>query len=94
VVLKFEPWGDDPVFDWDDENEEEIWGHRVLDLEVEQCFKNSHTVVPHQRAKSQPEKYRDRYEVRGITNGGRKLFIIVQHGGANWVRPITARDDE
>ncbi len=94
MVLKFEPWGDDPVFDWDEENEEEIWGHRVRDFEVEECFKNPHTAVPHQKAKSQPEKYGDRYEVRGVTIGGRKLLIIVQYLGANWVRPITARDYE
>ena len=93
MVLKFEPWGDDPVFDWDEENEAKIWEHGIRDFEVEECFENTHTVVPHEKSKSQPEKYGDRYEVRGVTDGGRKLLIIVQYPGANWVRPITAWDD-
>ncbi len=94
MVLKFEPWGDDPVFDWDEGNEEEIWKHGIRDFEIEGCFENVRTVIPHRRARSQPKRYGDRYVVRGVTDGGRKLVIIVQHLGANWVRPITAWDDK
>ncbi|MBI3615432.1 MAG: BrnT family toxin [Candidatus Omnitrophica bacterium] len=93
MVLKFEPWGDDPVFDWDEENEPKIWEHGISVFDVEECFDNPHTAVPHEKAKSQPEKYGDRYVVRGVTDGGRKLVIIVQYLFGNWVRPITAWDD-
>ena len=94
MVLKFEPWGEDPICDWDDENEAELWAHRIRYFEVDECFDNAHTVVPHRKSKSKPEKYGDRYEIRGHTDGGRKLFIVVQHLAANWVRPITAWDDD
>lgn len=92
--LKNDPWGDDPVFDWDEDNLEEIWRHDVRDAEVEQCFDNQHVSSPHKKARSEPEKYGDRYLVHGITDGGRRLFVVVQHVGSNWVRPITAFDDK
>ena len=94
VTLKYDPWGDDPVFDWDEGNLNEVWPHHVDQLELEQCFENEHDTTPHPKSKSEPEKYGDRYIVLGVTDGGRKLFIVVQHLGANWVRPITAMDDD
>ncbi len=92
MVLKFEPWGDAPGFEWDEHNEAKIWAHGIDAFEVEQCFdmENERFVIPHPKAKSEPEKYGDRYMVRGVTNGGRKLLIIVHHVGGNIVRPITA----
>lgn len=42
---------------------------------------------------SEPAKFADRYVVQGITDGGRKLVIIVQYKGARIIRPITAWDD-
>ena len=61
-------------------------------FEVEQCFEfeNERFVRPHPKAKSEPEKYGDRFRVRGVTNGGRRLLITVQHVGGNLLRPITA----
>lgn len=94
MVLKFEPWGDDPIFDWDEENEQKVWSHGLNAFEVEECFKNAHSTIPHRQAKSQPERYGDRYEIRGMTDARRKLVIIVQYLGANWIRPITAWDDK
>ncbi|MBI1978414.1 MAG: BrnT family toxin [Candidatus Omnitrophica bacterium] len=91
MVLKFEPWGKDPVFDWDEGNLEEIWKHRVRDFEVEECFDNQHVTIPHKKVRSEPKKYGDRYEISGVTDGGRKLIVIVQYLGGNWIRPITAR---
>ena len=90
MVLKFEPWGDDPVLEWNDHNQEKIWNHRITGFEVEECFENQHEVVPHPKAKSEPAKYGDRFYVTGITNGGRKLLVVVQFKGGNLVRPITA----
>jgi len=93
VSLREDPWGDDPTLDWDDDNLGEIWTHRVRDFEVEECFENEHVTIPHKKARSEPAKYGDRYVVRGVSDGGRKLIIIIQYLGANWVRPITAWDD-
>ena len=89
MVLKFEPWGDDPVFDWDEHTEEKFWQHGIRDFEVMECFNNEHFTRPHSKAKSQPEKYGDRFSVQGVTDGGRKLLIIVQYKGGNVVRPVT-----
>ena len=93
MVLKFEPWGDDPVLEWDEYNEAKFWEHRIRDFEVEECFENAHFVVPHIKAKSEPEKYGDRYLIRGVTDGGRKLLVIVQHKNGNRVRPITGWEE-
>ena len=82
MVLKFEPWGDDPEFDWDEDNESKFWNHGIRDFEVEECFENEHFAIPH-------KKYKDRYIIRGVTDGGRKLVIIIQYIGLNLVRPIT-----
>ena len=95
MTLKFEPWGDDFTFDWDDDNREKMYSHRIWDYEVEQCFYNpGQTTDPHPKRRSEPAKYRDRFIVHGVTNGGRRLVIIVQHVGANIIRPITAWEDD
>ena len=93
MVIKFDPWGDGYVLQWDDSNREKLWMHAVCDSEIEECFENEHDVAPHPKAKSKPQKYGDRFYVMGVTDGGRKLVIIVQYLGANFIRPITAWDD-
>ena len=93
MVLKFEPWGDDPIFDWDEYNEDKIWRHGIQDFEIEECFENEHRVIPHARAKSEPHQYGDRFEIVGLTDGGRRLRIFVQYKGTNVVRPITAWEE-
>ncbi len=92
MTLKYEPWGENPDFEWDEHNESKIWVHGINPFEIEQCFdaENVRVVIPHAKAKSEPEKYGDRFMVRGITNGGRKLLITVQYVGENIIRPITA----
>lgn len=40
MVLTIVPWGDDPIFEWDEYNEVEIYRHRVTCFEVEECFEN------------------------------------------------------
>ena len=92
MALTIIPWEDDLIFDWDEHNELEIWKHHVRCFEVEECFENPYRAAPHKKAKSEPEKYGDRYRITGKTNGGRKLFIIIQYKGCNVVRPITAFD--
>ena len=92
MVLKYEPWGHNPGFEWDEHNGSKIWEHGIDAFEVEQCFdmENERFVSPHPKAKSWPEKYGDRYIVRGVTHGGKKLLIAVQYLGGNVIRPITA----
>ena len=92
MTLTFVPWEYDLIFEWDEHNEIEIWRHSVNCFEVEECFENPYRVAPHNKAKSEPEKYGDRYRITGQTNGGRKLLIIIQYKGGNVIRPITAFD--
>lgn len=92
MTLSAVPWGEDPIFEWDEYNEAEIDKHHLTCFEVEECFENSYWSAPHNKAKSWPQKYGDRYRIRGKTDGGRKLFIIIQYKGANVIRPITAYD--
>jgi len=93
VTLKFVPWGENPALDWDEWNLNEIAKHHVHDFEVEQCLENPYTVRPHVKAQSQPKKYGDRFMVRGVTDGGRRLIVIVQYQGGPCVRPVTAFDE-
>ena len=85
-------WGDNPEFEWDDGNLEEIHRHHVTWVEIEECFENPYWSAPHNKAKSDPDIYGDRYRIRGQTHGGRKLFIIIQHLYQNLVRVVTAFD--
>lgn len=90
VNLKYAPWGYNPLIEWDEYNLEKIWHHGIRRFEIEQCFRNIYFVRPHEKARSQPEKYANRYFIRGVTDGGRKLMIIVEYKGMDLVRPITA----
>jgi len=92
VSQRIVPWGDDLCFEWDEYNEREICKHKVTCFEIEECLEKSYRCAPHNKAKSEPEQYGDRYRIRGQTDGGRKLFIIVQYKGANCIRAITAFD--
>ena len=92
MVLSIVPWGDEPIFEWDEYNEFEIDRHGVTCFEIEECFENRYGVAPHNKAKAEPHKYGDRYRVKGRTNGGRELFVIIQHKGGNVIRPVTAFD--
>jgi uncharacterized DUF497 family protein len=86
------PWGDEPIFDWDAQNEEHISHHNVTVFDVEECFENSHEIRTHRDAQSNPQKFNTRYAVIGQNDFGRRLVIIVKHKGANVIRPITAFD--
>jgi len=92
VTLNFLPWGDNPQFDWDEYNEEEIFRHGVSWVEIEECFEDEYAAIPHNKAKSDPNKYGDRYIIVGRTSGGRRLYIIIQHLEGSFIRPITAWD--
>ena len=92
MTLTVVPWGDDPIFEWDEYNEREIYEHRVDCFAVEECFENKYWVAPHNKAKSDSEKYGDRFRIKGVTLGGRKLFMVIQYKGGNLIRPITAYD--
>lgn len=92
MTLTVIPWGENPIFEWDEYNERKIDEHYLTCFEIEECFENPYWVAPHHKARSQPRKYGDRYKIRGTTDGGRKLFIIIQHKGGNLTRPITAFD--
>lgn len=92
MTLNVVPWGENPSFEWDEYNEREIAKHHVTCMEVEECFEQPYWCAPHNKAKSEPEEYSDRYRIKGQTDGGRKLFVIVRYRGGEVIRPITAFD--
>ena len=76
-------------FDWDEYNVEKVWQHGVAPEEAEQCFFNPYNIRPHPK-----KRYKDRYIIRGNTNGGRKLFVVFQDLKNNIARIITAYQTE
>jgi len=74
--------------EWDDYNSgKNLVKHNVTDNEIEQVFENPYIIFKHQ-------KYEDRRIILGQTNGGRYLFMSVQHLTETCCRPIHARDME
>jgi hypothetical protein len=75
-------------FEWDEYNSgKNIKKHGVSDSEIEQVFDFPNVLFPH-------KKYKDRKIVLGVTNGGRYLFLAIQHISENTCRPIHARNME
>lgn len=75
-------------FEWDDYNSgKNLIKHNVSDDEIEQVFANPYVIFRH-------NKYEDRRIILGITNGGRYLFMSIQHRSQSCCRPIHARDME
>jgi len=75
-------------FDWDDYNSgKNLQKHGVFDEEIEQVFENPNIVMQHTKI------FRSAY-CAGCHNGGRYLFMAVQHLSKDCCRPIHARDME
>lgn len=75
-------------FDWDDSNREKIrLTHNVEPCECEEVFLNQAYII----YDSQHSQNEERWKATGITNKGRKLFIIFTLR-KNKVRVISARD--
>jgi uncharacterized DUF497 family protein len=75
-------------FEWDDYNSgKNLCKHNVTDNEIEQVFKNPYIKIQH-------KKYTDRRLILGRTDGGRYLFMSIQHVSSKCCRPIHARDME
>ena len=51
MVLDIVPWGNEPIFDWDEHNEAEVSKHGVTCFEVEECFENPYRAAPHNKAR-------------------------------------------
>lgn len=75
-------------FEWDEHNSgKNLLKHGVSDAEIEQVFGNPYVMAQH-------KQYRDRRIVLGVSNGGRYLFLSVQHRSRMCCRPVHARDME
>lgn len=72
-------------FDWDEYNAEKVWNHGISPEEAEQCFFNEYYIRPHPK-----KRYKDRYIIKGKTDGGRKLLVIFQDLRNSTARIITA----
>ncbi len=74
-------------FVWDEDNEEHLARHDILDSEAEEVFFNRYVVTPNKK-KHGPKRYR----IDGHTNQGRKLRIIFEDLGSSMARIITGWD--
>ena len=71
-------------FDWDEDNEDELWDHKIRPWEVEQVFWNRPVWAPNKKGRSCD------YLMVGRTDGGRRLTIPVRPNVATrQLRPIT-----
>src|SRR5436190_96754 len=74
------PWDFEYDFDHD-----ELAAHRITFEEAVQVFENDYRVLRN-------KGYRDRRQILGVTDGGRRLKLIVQIKPGNVVRIITGWD--
>jgi uncharacterized DUF497 family protein len=73
--------------EWDDGNLREFEAHQISVEEVHDALSNPVTRVPNTNYGS------NRWKVLGITNGGRKLTVIVEYDSRRrLLRPITGWD--
>ncbi len=71
-------------FDWDEDNQDELWDHNIRPWEVEQVFQNRPVWARNKKGR------RGDYLMVGKTDGGRKLTIPVKPNAATKkLRPIT-----
>lgn len=77
---EFEP--SDFEYDFD---KDELAAHRITFEEAVQVFDNEYRVLRN-------KGYRDRRQILGVTDGGRRLKLIVQIKPGNVVRIITGWD--
>ncbi len=69
--------------EWDDENIEHIWGHRIIPEEIEEVLESRYLFEGGRKG---------RYYVLGQSTGGRYLFIVMEQKTSEQFRVITARD--
>lgn len=69
--------------EWDDENVDHIWFHRILPEEVEEVLKSRYLFERGRKG---------RYYMLGQSAGGRYFFIVMEQKASNRFRVITARD--
>ena len=73
--------------EWDDANEDELWGHGIRSWEVEEVFQNRPVWAKNKKGRSGD------YLMVGATGGGRWLTVPVQVKEASMLlRPITGWD--
>lgn len=87
------PWGDEPLVEWDEVNEDHISRHGVTPWEVEDMItQGEFTCIRHPRWRK-GGKYAWRFLLRGRTLGGRPLLVVVDRIGVDRLRPVTAWED-
>ena len=84
------PLGDDPVVEWDDENEAHIAEHSVETWEVDEMIDQGEYEARAHPKRNQDAKFRNRFILEGETLGGRALRVVVERMGPSRLRPVTA----
>ena len=87
------PWGDDPLVDWDEENEEHVSRHGIASWEVQEMITQGECECVHHPRWRKGGKHANRFLLRGRTLGGRPLLVVVDRIGLERLRPVTAWED-
>jgi len=75
------------AWEYDEEDEEELWGHRISMQEVQQVWANDPVWAQNKRHRAGD------WLMLGLTNGGRSLSVVVRwNSDRRTVEPITGWD--
>ena len=78
---------DAEAWEWDEGNENELYGHRITAQEVYEVWENGPVWIPNIRHRAGD------WKMVGRTNGGRRLTIVVRlYSDRSVLRPITGWD--
>jgi uncharacterized DUF497 family protein len=69
--------------EWDDENIDHIWEHRIIPEEIEEVLESRYLFERGRKG---------RYYVLGQSTTGRYLFVVMEQKSSALFRVITARD--
>jgi uncharacterized DUF497 family protein len=69
--------------EWDDENIDHIWEHRIIPEEIEEVLESRYLFERGRKG---------RYYVLGQNTTGRYLFVVMEQKSSALFRVITARD--
>jgi uncharacterized DUF497 family protein len=87
------PWGNEPIVEWDEENEDHVSRHGVAPWEVEEMIvQGEYECIRHPKWR-RGGRYAKRYLLRGRTLGGRPLLVVVDRIGPERLRPVTVWED-
>lgn len=94
------PWGGEPEIEWDEGNEGHATGHGITRSEIEDLilvgeydwWRHPKHGKQKKGSRSVPNKYWNRFLIRGLSEGGRLMIVVVARVAEKKLRPITAME--